>query len=163
MTNHTASHGPAQQRHHLTGANVPSRPRDTGPSSNDSSPSFLESGAGGISVVEVETHALRAARARQMGRFLLGPIPLLDIATASRLPGRALAVFLAIHHRQAITRNPVVTLPKRLLAELGVTKDGKARALHALEAAGLVRVERRYGRSPTITFNSKGVRNEQAN
>jgi DNA-binding MarR family transcriptional regulator len=98
---------------------------------------------------------LRVARTRHAGRFLKGPIPLNDITVASRLPGRALAVFLAIHHRVALTRNPEVTLPKRLLAELGVTRDGKARALHALEAAGLARVERQHGRSPKIRLTTQ--------
>lgn len=135
---------------HRTDANVPSHARATGPSNNKSPVQLEKLSATGVSEVEVETAALRVAKARQLGRFLKGPIPLQDIAAASRLPGRALAVFLAIHHRVALTRNPEVTLPKRLLAELGVTKDAKARALHALEAAGIVRVERQRGRAPKI-------------
>ena len=142
-------------------AHVPSRRRETG-ASNIESLYSPERNAAGIAEVEVETAALRRARARQAARFLKGPIPLNDVAVASRLPGQALAVFLAIHHRQALTRNPVVTLPKRLLAELGVTKDSKARALHALENAGLVNVERRHGRTPTITIISKGENREKA-
>jgi hypothetical protein len=39
-----------------------------------------------------------------------------DIAATSKLPGQALAVFLAVHHRQTLTRNLVVTLSKRMLA-----------------------------------------------
>jgi hypothetical protein len=142
-------------RQYRAGANVPSHGRDTGPSNNESpSISFIESCSAGVAVVEVETAALRAARTRQAGRFLKGPIRLTDIAAASRLPGRALAVFLAIHHRVALTRNPVVALPQRLLAEFGVGKDAKARALRALEAAGLARVERQRGRQPKIRLKT---------
>ncbi len=104
--------------------------------------------------VEVETAQLRTVLARHADRFLKGPIPLREIAAASRLPGRALAVLLAIHHRQALTKNPVVTLPQRLLAELGVGKDAKARALHALESVGLVRIMRSKGRQSKITLTN---------
>lgn len=155
MTGRTASRRTPWPGDDRTGANVPSRGRDTGSSNKESFPSFLESKAAGVSEVEVETAALRAAKARHAGRFLKGPIPLSDIAKASRLPGRALAVLLAVHHRQALTRNPVVTLPKRLLDELGVTKDAKARALRALEVAGLVRVERKSGQSPKVRLTTQ--------
>jgi DNA-binding MarR family transcriptional regulator len=150
MTHRAASPNASWRHHRRTSAKVASRPRDTGPYNKESSNSFLESNPAIVSEVEVETAALRAAKTRHLSRFLKGPIPLRDVAAASRLPGRALAVFLAINHRQALTRNSVVTLPRNLLADLGVTKDAKARALRALEAAGLVRVERQPGQSPRI-------------
>ena len=162
MINRTLWPKASTERRLRVGANVPSRQCDTGSSYAES----LDSPSGGLAAsiteVEVETAALRSARVRTSGRFLKGPIPLDNIAVASRLPGQALAVFLAIHHRVALTRNAVVTLPKRLLNEFGVTKDVKARALHALEKADLVRVERRSGRAPTITIISKGDKREEA-
>jgi hypothetical protein len=66
------------------------------------------------------------------------------------LPGQALAVYLAIHHRAALTRIDTVTLPKKLLEQFGVSRDAKARALHALEEASLVAVDRKSGRSARI-------------
>jgi hypothetical protein len=162
MTGRIVWPNPTPPRNHRTGANVPSHGRDTGPSNIESYHPFQESTVTGVAVVEVETAALHRSKARQAGRFLKGPIPLRDIVAASRLPGRALAVFLAIHHRVALTRNPFVTLPRRLLVDLGVDKDGKARALQALESAHLVRVERQRGRQPKITLNRKGEHNEQA-
>jgi hypothetical protein len=69
---------------------------------------------------------------------------------AARLPGQALAVFLAVHHRVALTGNASVTLPKNLLSDLGVTRDAKARALHALEQAALVAVERNSGKTARV-------------
>ena len=89
-------------------------------------------------------------RPRPTYRFLKGPIPLTALCAASRLPGQALAVFMAIHHRTALTGNSRVTLPKKLLEELGVSRDAKARALHALEAASLIAVERASGRAARI-------------
>jgi len=99
-----------------------------------------------ILVREVTTGALRGYEPRVQGRFLKGPIPLQPIARAARLPGQALAVYLAIHHRAALTRNATVTLPKGLLEQFGVSRDAKARALYALEQASLIAVERNSGK-----------------
>jgi hypothetical protein len=45
---------------------------------------------------------------------------------------------------------PSVSLPGALLAELGIGRDAKARALHQLERAGLIRVERGRGRAARV-------------
>jgi hypothetical protein len=101
---------------------------------------------------EVRTDALRAYERRAQGRFLKGPIPLHSIALAAQLPGQALSVYLAIHHRAALTRNESVTLPKGLMAQFNVSRDSKARSLHALENASLISVERQKGRTARITL-----------
>ena len=69
---------------------------------------------------------------------------------AARLPGQALAVFLAIHHRVALTGSSMTTLPKGLLVELGVSRDVKARALRDLERESLIAVERTIGRTARV-------------
>lgn len=97
--------------------------------------------------IEVTPFRLRPAR-----RFLKGPIPWSAVRTAARLPGQALSVFLAVHHRAALTGNTTVTLPKNMLAGLGVGRDAKARALHALEEASLIAVERASGRTARISL-----------
>lgn len=135
-------------------ANVPSHRREPGTSNKES----ILTGIGGetdVSIVEVETAALRRARQRRTGRFLKGPVPISDIAAAARLVGKALPVFLAIRHRTDLTRKNDVTLPAGLMRELGVSKDAKARALRQLEAIGLIIVERERGRSPIITLKEK--------
>jgi hypothetical protein len=139
--------------HRRTSETLQSRPRDTDPYYLKSSNSSIDR-SDEIAVIEVETEALRARRQRQVGRFLKGPISLSHIALAARLPGAALPVYLAIHHRIALTRAPTVSLPKSLLRELGVAKDAKARALHQLESAGLIHVERRHGRPAVVTLNT---------
>src|SRR5271154_3990868 len=101
----------------------------------------------GLRLGEIEVTPLRHRPGR---RFLKGPIPWEGLCTAAKMPGQALAVFLAIHHRTAITGADTVTLSKHLLAELGVSRDAKARALHALEEGSLVKVVRVKGQPARI-------------
>jgi DNA-binding MarR family transcriptional regulator len=131
-------------------ATLVARQRETGPYYYLSSSSVSDRAVANIPAVEVETEALRAAHRRRTNRFLKGPILLAEIAAAARLPGQALAVLLAVYHRAAISRDSRVRLPRGLMQEFGVTKDAKARALRQLEAAGLIRVERRTGRAAVV-------------
>lgn len=133
----------ARSWHRRSGATVPYRRRDTVPSNN----SLID-----IPDTEVVTDVLRAAQARRAERFLKGPILMREIATAARLPGAALALFLAARHRADLTRKSTVTLPYDLLNQLGLSRDAKARGLRQLEAAGLVRVERVAGRSARVAL-----------
>jgi DNA-binding MarR family transcriptional regulator len=103
-----------------------------------------------IKQTEVETNLTRRSRVRRTERFLRGPIALPEIAAASRLAGKALAVLLAIHHQSNLTGKPSVTLPARLLADLGISRGAKSRGLQALEKAGLVTVARSRGRAAKI-------------
>jgi DNA-binding MarR family transcriptional regulator len=100
--------------------------------------------------VEVETSLLKRTKTRRRERFLKGPIPFKDIAEAARLPGRALALYLAVHHQMALTGRPIVTLPATLLRELGISRSTKGRCLYALEQAGLVNVARSKGKAARI-------------
>ena len=49
------------------------------------------------------------------------------------------------------TQSRVVKLTNAALAQLGVRRQGKSRALQQLRGAGLVAVEERRGRSPLVT------------
>jgi hypothetical protein len=102
--------------------------------------------------LRVEEIEVTPEHPRRPDRFLKGPIPWAPLSAAARLPGKAMAVFLAIHHRTALTGNATVTLPSALLSGLGVDRDAKSRALHALENAGLVTVERVAGRAARVTL-----------
>jgi DNA-binding transcriptional ArsR family regulator len=110
----------------------------------------IESSREHIQETEVQTDLLRRSQKRWCERFLKGPILMREIAVAACLPGQALALFLAIHHRTALTSKPIVTLPAKLLMELGVSRDAKARGLKALEQAGLVYVSRSKGKAARI-------------
>jgi DNA-binding transcriptional ArsR family regulator len=105
------------------------------------------SGEPTVGEIEIETGALRRARSRRRERFLKGPILMRHIGVANRLSGQALALFLAIRHRMDLTGKPVVTLPRSLLDELGVSKDAKSRGLRVLEGAGLIVVDRSKGKA----------------
>jgi hypothetical protein len=49
-----------------------------------------------------------------------------------------------------IQQKPMVTLPRSLLDELGVSTDAKSRGLRLLEDAGLIVVDRSRGRAARI-------------
>jgi hypothetical protein len=103
---------------------------------------------------EIETNWSREKRARIQGRFLKGPIPFAHLCPAAKLPGRALNVLVAIYHQTALTRKEWVTLPKGLLADLGVSRDAKSRALTHLRAAGIIELRIDRGRPARIALRS---------
>ena len=86
-------------------------------------------------------------------RFLKGSILLEPLATASCLPGKALAVYIALRHRCDLECKTTVSLPAALLRSFGVSRDAKARALRALEEVGLIQVKRSTGLAARITLN----------
>ena len=108
-----------------------------------------------IKGTEVQTSFSRKSRIRRGERFLKGPIPLRDIAAASRLTGKSLALFLAVHHQIALTGKPIITLPSKLLSDLGISRGAKARGLALLENTGLITVTRSRGRAARIQFRRK--------
>ena len=107
-----------------------------------------------IKETEVQTRLVRQSKTRRTARFLKGPIPLLDIAAAARLPGQCLSLFLAVHHQTALTGKPTITLPGHLMAELGISRSAKARGLKLLERASLVIVTRSRGRAARIQLKN---------
>ena len=86
-------------------------------------------------------------------RFLKGPIPFPYLLEASRLPGRALHVFMAIWFLHGVTKNKTFNLKNSLLREFGVQRHTGYRALKELEKAELISVVRCRGRNPQITIN----------
>jgi hypothetical protein len=82
--------------------------------------------------------------------FLKGPVLMRHVAAANRPSGQALALLLAILRRMDLTGKPMVTLPRGLLDELGVSKDAKPRGLRLLEGAGLIVVDRSKGKAARI-------------
>ena len=106
-----------------------------------------------VEEAEVETSLVRQSKSRRLERFLKGPIPIREIAAAARLPGKALALLLAINHQTDLTGKVTVTLPASLLANLGISRDAKARGLKLLERVGLVSVVRSKGRAARIQLH----------
>jgi|RhiMetdeSRZDD1v2_1073273.scaffolds.fasta_scaffold814160_3 hypothetical protein len=81
-----------------------------------------------------------------------GPVPLMWLLTAARLPGRALHVAIALWYAAQVSREPSVHLSNTLCERFGLDRNAKYRGLDLLEATGLVSVERKRGRSPTVTI-----------
>jgi hypothetical protein len=112
--------------------------------------------------IEIGTDVSRRHRARVLGRFLKGPILLQDIGVAAKLPGQALALYLAIRHRSDLTRSAEVSIPASLLGLLGICKDSKSRGLKCLSSAGLIVVRQQRGRSARIALVRAGSTPTQA-
>ena len=94
----------------------------------------------------------RPPRHRPGERFLQGPIPLPWLERAGKLPGKTLHVALTVWFRAGVARKRNVRLSYVDLAGLGCKPEAGRRALRALEAAGLVKVDRASGRSPEVTI-----------
>ncbi len=62
-----------------------------------------------------------------------------------------MALYLAIRHRFDLRRGQAVTLPAACLKDWGIDRHAKARALAALENAGLITVKRRLGHPVLVT------------
>ena len=106
-----------------------------------------------IPETEVETKWRGVQRRRRSSRFLKGPITLELLHRAAQLPGKALAVYLAVRHRADLQCSLTATLPAVYLAEWGVDRYTRRRAIAVLEDAGLIRIaDRRPGRSTVVAL-----------
>jgi hypothetical protein len=94
----------------------------------------------------------RPPRHRTREEFLKGPIPLDWLGLADRLPGRTLAVALALWFEIGRKNRRRVSLTRAIFVRLDVKPKAQYHGLRALEGAGLVRVDRRTGKNPTVTI-----------
>jgi hypothetical protein len=101
-----------------------------------------------LPTTEVDTEATRHRR----DQYVRGPFRLTEFCTASRLPGKALAVWLLLHHRVRVTGDSEVALPSGLLEQAGIDRNAKQRALRDLERVGLIRVRRERGRTARVSI-----------
>jgi len=85
-------------------------------------------------------------------KFLKGPVPLRWLTQAARLRGRSLDLGVALWFLAGLHRARTVSLPNSVLAQFGVGRHAKYRALNWLEQDALVIVERRPGRNPVVTL-----------
>ena len=94
-----------------------------------------------------------ATPGRPRAKRLMGA-PLEFVADVCRLTeGRAtLVVALYIYRRVQICGKRTVTLPSGELAELGIVRQNKQRALIKLQRAGLSKVENGSGRTARVTL-----------
>jgi len=94
----------------------------------------------------------RPPRHRRGERFLCGPVPWEWIRRAAALPGKALAVGMALWLESGCTKSNTVTFSKTRVAHLGWHPHTVRRGLRQLESAGLVSVDRPAGRCLAVTL-----------
>ncbi len=102
------------------------------------------------------TGSKRLPRHKAGQKFLKGPIPLDWLSTAANLPGKSLHVAIAIWFTASLKKSPTVSLSNLASLPFGLDRNAKYRALQWLEAAGLIAVDRKLGRSPMVTLLEVG-------
>jgi hypothetical protein len=90
-------------------------------------------------------------RREQQQREFLAPVPLAWLCKAAPLPGKALAVGLALWFRAGRTKSKRVRMSWSLLAKFEISPHSGRRGLIALERVELVRIARGQGRCPMVT------------
>ena len=85
--------------------------------------------------------------------FLKGPIPYPLLIKASKLPGKALHVFIILWFLYGMTKNKTINLKNSTLREFGIQRHAGYRALKVLEKVFLVSVIRCVGKNPQVTIN----------
>ena len=82
--------------------------------------------------------------------FLKGPIPLWWLTRAAALPGKALALGVALWWLHGMSRGGSVKLTSRALEAMSVSRDAASDGLRRLELDGLVSIQRAKGRRSVI-------------
>jgi hypothetical protein len=88
---------------------------------------------------------------RRQSWFLKGPVDGDWLGLAAKLPGKSIVVGLVIWHGMAMeSQGGKLKLTRRLLNRLNVGRRAASSGLRHLESAGLLKVNRRRGRSPVV-------------
>lgn len=101
---------------------------------------------------KAEAGAAKAARGAKDNRRFIAEKRWRWACAAAKLPGKAAIVGDGIWLLRGLEKSDTFKWRPSIGAELGLTYHTFYRGLTALEAAGLVSVERRCGRSPIITL-----------
>ena len=89
---------------------------------------------------------------KRKARHFIPPIPLGWFQRACQLPGKAPVLASVLWYLHRLKKSKPFALAQARLDGFGITRQAKYRALEALEAAGLVSVERRPKKSPIVTI-----------
>ena len=100
----------------------------------------------------LDRRALRPPRHKAGGHFLKGPVPLDWLQRAARLPGKSLHAGIALWYAAGLLKSASVPLSNIVGLGFGIDRNAKYRALDWLEAAGLIKVDRKLGRAPIVTL-----------
>jgi hypothetical protein len=95
------------------------------------------------------THTLHIIRRPRRVQVNL-PVPWLE--RVAELPGKALHVGTALLYLAALRQSPEVRFSQATLRRFHTSRDASYDALRRMSAAGLVRVSKTPGCSPTVTL-----------
>lgn len=84
--------------------------------------------------------------------FVKGPISLLWISKAARLPGRTFHTALALWHIHCLKKSASIKMQSRFRQIFGISEESYSKSLKRLEEAGLVTIKRRPGQTPSVTL-----------
>ena len=84
--------------------------------------------------------------------FLKGPVPLNWITKAAKLPGKALALGIALWWLKGMSKGGEVKVTKTALNALNVSRDALYDGLKRLEEANLITVLRKPGKRPLVNI-----------
>lgn len=91
-------------------------------------------------------------RDHRVAGFIKGPLPLVWMQAAARMPGKTLQVALALWYLAGLKKTTTVRLTSKPLNDMGVSRDAKYEALARLEQHGLVSVQQEPGQAPLVTL-----------
>lgn len=94
----------------------------------------------------------KLAKRTRRGVFYLGPIPEEWAVACHNAHSAGYLLACAIRARFTMNEGVPVSVSQTLADRLGISSDARKRALAALEAAGLVQVERKPGCAPLATM-----------
>ncbi|MEX1230836.1 MAG: hypothetical protein WEB58_11395 [Planctomycetaceae bacterium] len=99
---------------------------------------------------------------REATRFLRGPVPVHWIKQAAALPGKALAVGIAIWFLCGLRKRSKLKFSRATWEQFGLSRSATYRGLEHLESTSLISIDRRRGRCPIVTINEVRRRQRKA-
>ena len=88
--------------------------------------------------------------AKTKGLFIRGPIPMPWVERVAHLPGKSLALALGLWWLHGMSKGGEVTVTRKMLERLNLSRDAAADGLTRLEKVGLIRVTRAPGQRPRV-------------
>jgi hypothetical protein len=82
--------------------------------------------------------------------FIRGPIPIPWVEKVAKLPGKALALAVGLWWLHGMAKGGEVTVTRKMLERLNISRDAAADGLLRLEKADLIRVTRATGQRPRV-------------
>ena len=112
---------------------------------------YLDADVGAVKRLVYNSGTGQHVEQKPAARFIKGPIPFDWQAKANALPGKAGQVGIALWFLAGVKGKKTVAITREVVVLSGCTRQTFAKSLGALEAAGLIVVERHTGRRPVVT------------